>query len=467
MNVLFGRQWTSVCYRSLIHRVKSFPSSSPVFFTQIHSFPSSVSMSSSVHPIPSTTNSSHSSTPTAITSAPVSPPTFTYVEPFLPPPPSFPLHTCLTFPSSSTSPHQVFIVGDVHGCFDELLRLVELSQIDLSRDTLILAGDLVGKGPKSVDVVQWCVRQRREKKNVYAVIGNHDQFLLRCAYAQGKLDGKQYRDALPADRPTIMAAERAETSTPSAAAQLPWIEDWTHDTAKSMSEHNPSLYALTYYARMTGFHSVTRSTADHWITASRLTDEEMHFIATLPLSIELKGLSTRVVHAGLVPDRSLEHQHPFHCMTMRNLVKVTQTQLTDATPDKKEVWLPFETQKVGLPWSTVWKEQEMLIFGHDAVRGFQRPSSSVLGLDTGACYGKYLTGVWLPAGDILHVRSDKVYSKPGSSEDTSNPPPTPIPFKVESYNTETDPMNAWDRTNHPHTPSPLVVVDTSSSSSKL
>lgn len=53
---------------------------------------------------------------------------------------------------------RVVIVGDVHACLDELQALLAACAFDASKDTLMLVGDLVNKGPKSVEVLkktQW------------------------------------------------------------------------------------------------------------------------------------------------------------------------------------------------------------------------------------------------------------------------------------------------------------------------
>uniref|UniRef100_A0A7S2E9D7 Uncharacterized protein n=1 Tax=Trieres chinensis TaxID=1514140 RepID=A0A7S2E9D7_TRICV len=64
-----------------------------------------------------------------------------------------------------------------------------------------------------------------------------------------------------------------------------------------------------------------------------------------------------------------------------------------------------------VPWASAWKGPSCVIFGHDARRGLQRPEGDMaLGLDTGACYGKKLTGVILPEGSIVTVDSLKTYS---------------------------------------------------------
>jgi hypothetical protein len=65
------------------------------------------------------------------------------------------------------------IVGDVHGCLDELLTLVE--HCGSPRDTrYVMVGDLVAKGPDSKGVVAWA-----RASNVEAVLGNHDAAVLR------------------------------------------------------------------------------------------------------------------------------------------------------------------------------------------------------------------------------------------------------------------------------------------------
>lgn len=64
-------------------------------------------------------------------------------------------------------------VGDVHGCLDELTRLVR--KIGLSADDqLVLVGDLVAKGPDSQGVVAFA-----RERGVRAVLGNHDEAVLR------------------------------------------------------------------------------------------------------------------------------------------------------------------------------------------------------------------------------------------------------------------------------------------------
>jgi len=66
------------------------------------------------------------------------------------------------------------VIGDVHGCAEELLDLLDRCKYDSSKDRLILAGDLVDKGPESKRVVQNAIMLDAE-----CVLGNHDEKHLR------------------------------------------------------------------------------------------------------------------------------------------------------------------------------------------------------------------------------------------------------------------------------------------------
>lgn len=73
------------------------------------------------------------------------------------------------------------IVGDIHGCFDELLEL--LDKVDLRPDDLLVSvGDLVDRGPAPGEVV----RLFRERPNSVVVMGNHERKHVRgiFSYAQ-------------------------------------------------------------------------------------------------------------------------------------------------------------------------------------------------------------------------------------------------------------------------------------------
>jgi diadenosine tetraphosphatase ApaH/serine/threonine PP2A family protein phosphatase len=66
------------------------------------------------------------------------------------------------------------VVGDIHGCYEELLDLMDRIGPSDS-DQVISVGDLVTKGPSNAAVIDFF----RTGKNRSAVIGNHDRVLLQ------------------------------------------------------------------------------------------------------------------------------------------------------------------------------------------------------------------------------------------------------------------------------------------------
>ena len=87
--------------------------------------------------------------------------------------------------SSAHSSRHIFI-GDVHGCLDELERLLRLAEAGPD-DVIVSVGDLVAKGPDSQGVVALA-----RERGVLSVCGNHDDAVLR--YRRATLAGKEPPD---------------------------------------------------------------------------------------------------------------------------------------------------------------------------------------------------------------------------------------------------------------------------------
>ena len=66
-----------------------------------------------------------------------------------------------------------YVVGDIHGMFPALRVLLAKVEFDEERDRLFSVGDLVDRGPRSREALEWL-----EKPWFHAVRGNHEQFLL-------------------------------------------------------------------------------------------------------------------------------------------------------------------------------------------------------------------------------------------------------------------------------------------------
>lgn len=66
-----------------------------------------------------------------------------------------------------------FIIGDLHGCYDDLCALIRENKFDASKDRLFSVGDLVDRGPNSMDCLSFL-----DSSWFHAVRGNHEQMLI-------------------------------------------------------------------------------------------------------------------------------------------------------------------------------------------------------------------------------------------------------------------------------------------------
>lgn len=68
-----------------------------------------------------------------------------------------------------------YVIGDIQGCYQELVDLVQKIGFNPSKDTLYLVGDLVNRGPKSLEVLKWVYKHQ---DSIVTVLGNHDIYLI-------------------------------------------------------------------------------------------------------------------------------------------------------------------------------------------------------------------------------------------------------------------------------------------------
>ena len=71
-----------------------------------------------------------------------------------------------------------YIIGDIQGCFDELQRLLDRISFDPKSDMIWIAGDIINRGPKSLDALRF-IKGLGDSAN--SVLGNHDLHIIATA----------------------------------------------------------------------------------------------------------------------------------------------------------------------------------------------------------------------------------------------------------------------------------------------
>jgi bis(5'-nucleosyl)-tetraphosphatase (symmetrical) len=95
----------------------------------------------------------------------------------------------------------IYAIGDIQGCYDELIQLLEKINYKDDKDQLWFTGDLVNRGPQSLQTLRMI---RAMGANATAVLGNHDLHLLATAYNDLKPGRKDTLDDI------LDAPDRAE-----------------------------------------------------------------------------------------------------------------------------------------------------------------------------------------------------------------------------------------------------------------
>ena len=86
-----------------------------------------------------------------------------------------------------------YFIGDVHGCYDELAKMLDTISYQPSQDKLLFTGDLVGRGSEAYKTVCLVRSLQQENPEVKVVLGNHDLHLIALYF--GGYDRDKNQDA--------------------------------------------------------------------------------------------------------------------------------------------------------------------------------------------------------------------------------------------------------------------------------
>jgi len=74
--------------------------------------------------------------------------------------------------------NRIFAIGDIHGCHDKILSLIDRIDIRWSEDTLVFLGDYIDRGPRSFEVLEFLIDLKKKYPKTIFLKGNHEAMFL-------------------------------------------------------------------------------------------------------------------------------------------------------------------------------------------------------------------------------------------------------------------------------------------------
>lgn len=254
----------------------------------------------------------------------------------------------------------VYAVGDIQGCYAPLQQLLDTIQFDPETDQLWCVGDLVNRGPASLETLRFL---KSLGDACICVLGNHDLHLLECASGGRSYARDTFHDVLDApDRDELISWLR----------HRPLLH---HDAALGWCMVHAGLHpgwSLSEAKRLAaGVEAELRS--EHWRNFCFHLHHKL-FPRTWPGDEEARLIFTTAV---LTRVRYCTGDGYFDWET-----RTGEPSLADEKP-----WFAHH--------SLAWLEDCRIVYGHWAARGLVTDQPHVLGLDSGCVWGGRLTAARL------------------------------------------------------------------------
>lgn len=264
-----------------------------------------------------------------------------------------------------------YVIGDVQGCFDSLQALLNRIDFNPSRDTLWFAGDLVNRGPKSLESLRFIHSLGQAARTV---LGNHDLHLLALACGLGK----QHKSDTIAE---VMQAPDGQTL-------IDWLRSQPLALALPHTNGQPALLVHAGILPQWGFEDTLAFSQE--VSQALQADDWQHFMA------QLYGNEPRLWNPALEGvDR------------LRILVNVftRMRMIHDDTSLELKFKLGPDQAPTGLrPWFEHPRHNStgLIVFGHwSTLNQLRNPAGFCL--DTGCVWGGQLTALRLEDLQLFSV----------------------------------------------------------------
>ncbi|MDP8078744.1 bis(5'-nucleosyl)-tetraphosphatase (symmetrical) ApaH [Phocoenobacter skyensis] len=251
-----------------------------------------------------------------------------------------------------------YIVGDLHGCFDELKQLLQRANFNSETDELWFTGDLVARGNQSLACLRF-VKSLGERATT--VLGNHDLHLLATNLGIKKVNPRDKLGTL------LMAEDKDEL--------LEWLR-----YQPLFVKHPKYDFLLSHAGVSPEWNLETAQQCANEVERILQGDDYQHLLQNMYGNSPLNWNDNLVgIERYRYTINSLTRMRL--CNAQKQLDFECKLPPQEAPPELKP-WFEFE--------NPLYK-QYSIIFGHwAALLGYQTPSN-IYSLDTGCVWGNHLT----------------------------------------------------------------------------
>lgn len=267
-----------------------------------------------------------------------------------------------------------YAIGDIQGCYDELKDLVRLINFDTATDKLWFVGDLVNRGPKSLEVLRFI---KDLGDNAITVLGNHDLHLIALFNNQDAVLKKH----------TLQEV----ISAPDGKELIDWLRQ------QPLIHHDPDLDYVMTHAGIYPFWTLEEAKKYAKEVETILQgDNYIDFLAQMygnrpdTWDENLQGVDrARFIINAFVRMRFCT---PFGKLEFEHVNDL------DAAPKGFQAWFQISNRKTN---------NIRILFGHWAALLGHTDTPNVYALDTGCAWGNKLTAMRLEDQQCFHVNCHK------------------------------------------------------------
>ena len=261
-----------------------------------------------------------------------------------------------------------YFVGDIQGCFDELTLLLNTVDFNPSQDTLWSCGDLVARGPKSLETLRYF---SSIENSAQTVLGNHDLHFLAVSE---KIKKENKSDKLTEllhtpDLPELTYWLR----------QQPLLHEFpSHNILLCHAGIPPCWDFLTLKKQAKKVHEKLKSTSYRALLTNMYGNHPAYWDNSLSEDEKDRYTINALTRMRfLYPDNTMDFE----------------SKSAIAHDSKLKPWFEYSSPLL---------EQKKIVFGHWASLMGETKSSHAIALDTGCVWGNKLTLWHLEKDEKIH-----------------------------------------------------------------